>query len=57
MYSLKQKKRRGSEKTQGLSSQVAHKLREIDVSMMKVVSTATRAVAVRCIGCGINGHL
>jgi len=36
---------------------VPHKLREIDVSMMKVVSTARRAVAVRCIGCGINGQL
>ena len=34
-----------------------HKLREIDVSMMKVVSTARRADAVRCIGCGINGQL
>ena len=40
-----------------LSSQVPHKLREIDVSMVKVVSTARRAVAVRCIGCGINGQL
>ena len=34
-----------------------HELREIDVSMMKVVSSARRAVAVRCIGCGINGQL
>ena len=34
-----------------------HKLRYIDVSMMKVVSTTRRAVAVRCIGCGINGQL
>ena len=34
-----------------------HKLREIVVSMVKVVSTARRAVAVRCIGCGINGQL
>jgi len=33
---------------------VPHKLREIDVSMVKVVSTARRAVAVRCIGCGTN---
>ena len=54
---IKQKKRRGTEKTQMLSSQVPHKLREIDVSMVKVVSTARRAVAVRCIGCGINGQL
>jgi len=52
MYSLKQeKKRRGTEKTQRLSGQVPHKLREIDVSMVKVVSNAKRAVAVRCIGC------
>jgi len=57
MYSLKQKKRRGTEKTQGLSSQVTYKLHEIDVSMVKVVSTDRRAVAVRCIGCGINGQL
>jgi len=56
MYSLKQKKRRGTEKTQRLSSQVPHKLREIDVSMVKVVPTARRAVAVRCIGFGINGQ-
>ena len=34
-----------------------YKLREIDVSMVKVVSTARRAVAVRCIGCGINVQL
>ena len=36
---------------------MSHKLREIDVSKVKVVSTARRAVAVRCIGCGINGQL
>jgi len=36
---------------------VPHKLREIDISMVKVVSTARRAVAVRCIGCGTNGQL
>jgi len=36
---------------------VPHKLREIDVSIVKVVSTARRAVAVRCIGFGINGQL
>jgi len=36
---------------------VLHKLHEIDVSMVKVVSTARRAVAVRCIGCGTNGQL
>jgi len=30
MYSLKQKKRRGTEKTERLSSQVPHNLREID---------------------------
>jgi len=47
MDSLQRKKnRRGTEKTQRLSSQVPHKLREIDVSMVKVVSTARRAVAV-----------
>jgi len=34
-----------------------HKLREIDVSIVKVVSTARRAVAVQCIGCGSNGQL
>ena len=55
MYSLKQKKkRRGTEKTQRFSNQVPHKLREIDVSMVKVMSTARRAVAVRCIGCVIS---
>ena len=48
---------RGTEKTQRLSSQVPHKLREFDVSMVKVVSAARRAVAVRCIGCGANGQL
>jgi len=47
-----EKKRRDTKKTQRLSSQVPHELREIDVSMVKVVSTARRAVAVRCIGCG-----
>ena len=57
MYSLKRKKRRGTGKTQRLSSQVPHKLREINVSTVKVVWTARRAVAVRCIGCGINGQL
>ena len=57
MYSLTQKKTQGHQKTQGVSSQVPHKLREIDVSMVKVVSTARRAVAVRCTGCGINGQL
>ena len=40
-----------------LSSQVPHKLREIDVSKVKIVSTTRRAVAVQCIGCGINGQL
>jgi len=55
---LKQKKkRRGTEKTQRLSSQVPHKLREFDVSKVKVVLTARCAVAVRCIACGINGRL
>jgi len=57
MYSLKQKKSRGTEKTQRLSSQVPHKLREIDVSMVKVLSTGRRPVAVQCIGCGTNGQL
>jgi len=57
MYSLKQKKNAGAPKKQRLSSQVPHKLREIDVFMVKVVSTARRAVAVGCIGCGINGQL
>jgi len=56
MDSLQRKKnRRGTEKTQRLSSQVPHKLREIDVSMVKVVSTARRAVAVWCVGCETNG--
>ena len=54
MYSLKQKKTPGHRKTQRLSSQVPQKLRQSDVSMVKVVSTARRAVAVRCIGCGIK---
>jgi len=36
---------------------VPHKLHEIDVSMVKIVSTARRPVAVRCIGCRINGQL
>ena len=36
-------------KHRGLSSQVPHKLREIDVSIVKVVSTARRAVAVQFI--------
>jgi len=55
---VKQKKRQGSEKTQRFSSQVPHKLGEvINVSMLKVVPTARRAVAVRCIGCGINGQI
>jgi len=40
-----------------LSSQVPHELREIDVSVVKVVLTARRAVGLRCIGCGINGQL
>jgi len=57
MYSLKQKKTPGHRKNTELSSQVLHKLHEIDVSMVKVVSTARRAVAVRCIGCGTNGQL
>ena len=57
MLAKTEKKRRGTEKTRRLSSQMPHKLREIDVSMVKVVSTARRAVAVRCIGCGINGQL
>jgi len=33
MYSLKQKKTPGHRKTQRLSSQVPHKLREIDVRL------------------------
>jgi len=57
MYSSKQKKNAGAPKTQRLSSQVPHKLLEIDVSMVKVVSIARRAVTVQCIGCGTNGHL
>jgi len=57
VLSKTEKKRRGTEKTQRLSSQVPHNLREIDVSMVKVVSTARRAVVLRCIGCGINGQL
>ena len=56
MYLLKQKKNAGVPKKHRLCSQVPHKLREIDVSMVKVVSTARRAVAVRCIDCGFNGQ-
>jgi len=36
MYSLKQKKGPGTEKTQRLSSQVPHKLREIDLAPLQV---------------------
>jgi len=47
----------GFVRLRGNTGQVSHKLREIDVSMVKVVATARRAVAVRCIGCGSNGQL
>jgi len=32
-------------------------VRLINVSMVKVVSTARRSVTVRCIDCGINGQI
>jgi len=54
----KHQKRRGTEKTRRLSSQVPHKLGKIDkVSWWKVVPTARRADAVRCMGCGINDQI
>ena len=46
MYLLKQKKNAGVPKKHRLCSQVPHKLREIDVSMVKVVSTPRRAVCI-----------
>ena len=57
LVSKKSAKSAGFVRLRGNTGQVPHKFREIHVSMVKVVSTARRAIAVRCIGCGINGQL